>query len=117
MTYRTDNKIRKYVKGYGFMSFAKNLGSKYGKKIINKGISASKNFNQSKYENMLKNHGTEFGKIAGKKILTKSADTTGNLIGSKIADKITSFKSKPQETIEESEEIIIPPDKRQQNFK
>ena len=32
MTYRTDNKIRKYVKGYGFMSFAKNLGSKYGKK-------------------------------------------------------------------------------------
>ena len=42
MTYRTDNKIRKYVKGYGFTSFAKNLGSKYGKKIINKGISASK---------------------------------------------------------------------------
>ena len=32
MTYRTDNKIRRYVKGYGFMSFTKNLGSKYGKK-------------------------------------------------------------------------------------
>ena len=32
MAYRTDNRIRKYVKGYGFMSFAKNLGSKYGKK-------------------------------------------------------------------------------------
>ena len=32
MTYRTDNKIKKYVKVYGFMSFAKNLGSKYGKK-------------------------------------------------------------------------------------
>ena len=32
MTYRTNNKIRKYVKGYGFMSFAKNLGSKCGKK-------------------------------------------------------------------------------------
>ena len=41
MTYRTDNKIRRYVKGYGFMSSAKNLGSKYGKKIINKGITAS----------------------------------------------------------------------------
>ena len=25
MTYRTDNKIRKYVKEYGFMSFAKNI--------------------------------------------------------------------------------------------
>ena len=32
MTYRTDNKIRRYVKDNGFMSFAKNLRSKYGKK-------------------------------------------------------------------------------------
>ena len=32
MTYRTDNKIRRYVKGYGFMTFAENLGCKYGKK-------------------------------------------------------------------------------------
>ena len=64
---------------------------------------------------MLKNQGSEFGKIAGKKILTKSADATGDLIGSKVADTITSFKSKEKpETIEESEEIIIPPDKRQQ---
>ena len=38
---------------------------------------------------MLKNQGSEFGKIAGKKILTKSAEATGDLIGSKIADKIT----------------------------
>ena len=53
MSYRTDNKIRRYVKGYGFMSFAKNLGSKYGKKIINKGISAVSKFNQSKYKKML----------------------------------------------------------------
>ena len=52
--------------------------------------------------------------MAGKKILTKSADVTGDLFGSKIEDKITSFKSKPQEKIEESEEIIIPPGKIQQ---
>ena len=43
---------------------------------------------------VLKNQGAEFGKIAGKKILTKSADTTGYLIGYKIADKITSLKVK-----------------------
>ena len=111
MTYRTDNKIRRYVKGYGFMSFAKNLGSKYGKKIMNKGISAASKFNQSKYGKM----GSKFGKITGKKILHKSAEATGYLIGSKTADKITSFKSKDksQEVIEE-QEIIIPPDKRQQ---
>ena len=48
MTYHRDNKIRKYVKGYGFMSFAKNFGSKYRKKIIDKGISVS----QSKYGKM-----------------------------------------------------------------
>ena len=56
------------------MSFAKNFESKYGKKFLNKGISASKRiqdtaskFNQSKYGKMLKNQGREFGKIAGKK--------------------------------------------------
>ena len=38
MKYRTDNKVRRYVKGHGFMSFAKSFGSKYGKKIMNKGI-------------------------------------------------------------------------------
>ena len=125
MTYSKDNQIRKYVKGYGFMSFAKNFGCKYGKKFLNKGISDSKRikdtgnfiknsaskFNQSKYGKMLKiadlakglkNQGSEFGKIAGKKILAKSGEVTGDLIGSKIADKITSLKvkDKPQEIIE-----------------
>ena len=33
MTYRTDNKIRRYVKGYGFMTFAKIFGSKYEKRL------------------------------------------------------------------------------------
>ena len=110
MTYRTDNKIRRYVKGYGFMSFAKNIGNKYGKKIM----SGTSKLNQSNYGKMLKSKGNEFGKIGGKKILTKSAEATGDLIGSKIADKITSFKLKPKEKIEEDEEIIIPADKRQQ---
>ena len=56
MTYSKDNQIIKFVKGYGFMTFAKNFGSKYGKNFLNKGISASKRtkdtaskFKQSKY--------------------------------------------------------------------
>ena len=108
MTYRTDNKIRKYVKGYGFISFAKNLGPKHGKKIIDKGISAS----QSKYGKIFKKQGSEFGRIAVKKIIKKYAEATGDLIGSKITGKITSGKKdeKPQEP----QEIITPPDKRQQ---
>ena len=36
MTYSEDNKIRKYVKGYRFMSFAKNFRSKHVKKFLNK---------------------------------------------------------------------------------
>ena len=98
------------------MSFAKNLGSKCNKKMMNKGISTASKFNQSKYGKILKSQGSEFGKIASKKILTKSVEATGDLIGSKIADKITSLKvkGKPQEVIEEEQEIIIPPDKRQQ---
>ena len=68
MTYSRDNQIKKCVKGYGFMSFAKNFGSKYSKKFLNKGISASKrikdtgnfiknsasNFSQRKYGKMLR---------------------------------------------------------------
>ena len=53
----------------------------------------------------------------GKKIIHKSAEATGDLIGSKIADKVTSFKSKPQEIIEEPQEIIIPPEKKTTNIK
>ena len=69
MTYSRDNQIRKYVRGYWFMIFAKNVGSKYGKKFLNKGISEYKRikdtaskFNQSKYGKVLKNQGTGFGK-------------------------------------------------------
>ena len=64
---------------------------------------------------MLKNQGSEFSKIAGKKIIHKSAKGTGDVTGSKIADKITSFESKekPQEVIEEEQEITITPDERQ----
>ena len=32
MKYSTEPRIRKYIKGYGFLSFARKLGDKYGKK-------------------------------------------------------------------------------------
>ena len=61
MTYHTDNRIRKYVQGYCFLSFAKMFGTKYCQKFVNKGISASKRiktaakkFNQSNYGKALK---------------------------------------------------------------
>ena len=75
--------------------------SKYGKKIID----------------TTKKQGSEFARTAGKRIVQKSAEATGDLIGNKIADKITSLgklKNKEKETSEE--EIIITPEKRQQTI-
>ena len=34
MRYSTEPRFRKYVKGYGFLSFAKNFGNKYSKKLM-----------------------------------------------------------------------------------
>ena len=55
MIYSKDNQIRKYVKGYRFMGFAKNFGSKFGKKFLNKGVSASKRIKSTlHYRNLIK---------------------------------------------------------------
>ena len=35
MRYLTEPKFRKYVKEYGFLSFAKQFGDKYGKNLMN----------------------------------------------------------------------------------
>ena len=55
-------------------------------------------------------------------MLTKSAGATGDLIGNKIADRITkSSRNKDQKeddrTMEETQELIIPPEKREQIIK
>ena len=34
MRYSTEPRYRKYVEGYGFLSFARKLGDKYGKKLM-----------------------------------------------------------------------------------
>ena len=34
MKYSTESRYRKYVKGYGFLSFARIFGDKYGKKLM-----------------------------------------------------------------------------------
>ena len=34
MRYSTERKYRKYVKGYGFLSFVRKFGNKYGKKLM-----------------------------------------------------------------------------------
>ena len=52
-------------------------------------------------------------------MLTKSAEATGDLIGNKIADRITkSTRNNAQKEdviiMEETQQLIIPPEKREQ---
>ena len=44
MTYHTNNAVRKCMEGYGFLSFTKKFGTKYGKKFVNKGVTSAKRF-------------------------------------------------------------------------
>ena len=51
MRYSLEPRYRRYVQGQGFVSFARNIGNKYGKKIFDKSIHVGK----SMKKNMLKN--------------------------------------------------------------
>ena len=77
MRYSIEPRDRIYVKGYGFLSFAKNMGkslsNKYGQKLLD---SAKKST-------------TDAIKTVSKIATQKTAEATGDWIGSKIADKVT----------------------------
>ena len=61
--------------------------------------------------------GIDAAKIASKRAVQKTAEATGDLIGKKIADKITLVgKTESKEKVDETseiQEIYIPPEKRQ----
>ena len=67
--YAVEPRERQFFRGYGFLSIAKNLGNRFGDKLLKQG--------------------QETAKIVGKRALNKTAEATGDLIGIKIADKIT----------------------------
>ena len=52
--------------------------------------------------------------MASKRVVQKTAEGTGDLIGNKIADKITSVGKTRSKEEDERQEIYIPPEKRQQ---
>ena len=94
MRYSIEPRERRYVKGYGFISFARNLSDKYIKSLMD----LSKTF----------------AKAAGKKMLKETAKATGDLIGTKIADKITAKPHNKDEVINGiPKERYISPKERQ----
>ena len=106
-------------KGYGFLSFAKNIGKNVGKNISN-------NLN-GKYSQKLLDHAKQSAidafKTASKKGIQKIAEATDDFIDNKIADKITKVSKDSQQnnsetvTNENDKEIpkerCIAPEKRQ----
>ena len=65
MGYSTEPRVRKYVKGYVFLSFSKKFESTYGTKLID---TATKT-------------GIDAAKMASKREVEKTAEATGDLIG------------------------------------
>ena len=104
MRYSIEPRDRTYVKEYGFLSFAKNMGkglsNKYGQKLLDS----------------TKKSTTDAIKTTSTRAIQKTAEATGNLIGSKIADKVASVSKKEStkglhnnnETKEEDVEITTP---------
>ena len=83
MRYSIEPRDRIYVKGYGFLSFAKNmaksLSDKYSQKLLD---SAKKST-------------TDAIKTASTRAIQKTAEVTGDLIGNNIAYKTTRVSKKP----------------------
>ena len=69
MKYSIEPKYRKYVKGYGFLSFERKLSDKYGKLLME---AATKT-------------GIDAGKSTFKRVDQKTAEATVDLIGNEIA--------------------------------
>ena len=82
MRYSIEPRERRYVKGYGFLSFPKsigrNLSNKYGQKLVDTAQKCA----------------IDALKIASKRAIQKTAEATWDLVGNKIADKITSISKK-----------------------
>ena len=89
MRYSIEPKERRHVKGCGFLSFARNIGThaaKVAKKMSNK-------YSQ-KLADTAKKSATDAITTASKRAIQKTAEATRDLVGNKIADKITSASKK-----------------------
>ena len=102
MRYSIEPRERIYVKGYGFFSFAKNMGrnaNKVAKNLSNK--------YGKKLPDSAKKSTTDATKTVSKRAIQKTAEATGDLIANKIADKITSVSKKPAMELHNNDEIEV----------
>ena len=107
MRYSIEPKDQIYVKGYGIMSFARSMSDKYGKKLVDTATKSA----------------ADAIKTASKRAIQKTAEATGDLVGNRTADRMTSVSKKSTKklpTIDEDAELTTPqkryisPEERQQ---
>ena len=106
MRYSIEPRYRIFVKGYGFMSFARSMSNKYEKKLVD----------------TAKKSATHTIKTASKRAIQETAEATGDLQGNKIADKITSVSKKKSTNNNDNDDVelathkkrYISPEERQQ---
>ena len=92
------------VKGFGFLSFPRNMDKTVGKNI-NKSLSS--NYNQKLLDHA-KQSAIDVLKTSSKRAIQKTAEATDDLIGNKIVDKITRVsKTPPKNNSETNEEEIL----------
>ena len=100
MRYSIEPRDRIYVKGYGFLSFAKNMGkslsNKYGQKLLDRAKKST----------------TDGIKTASKRAIQKTTEAARDLIGNKIADKITSVSKKLSNNNNNDDVELTTPKKR-----
>ena len=85
MHYSVQSRDGKFVKGYELLSFAKNMGKNIGKNI-------SRNLSGKYSQKLLdyaKKSAIDAPKTSSKRVIQKTAEAIGDLIGNKIADRIT----------------------------
>ena len=100
MRYSIESRKRRHVKVYGFLSFARNIGTHAAK--VAKNVS-------NKYSQKLvytaKKSALDTIKTVSKRAIQKTAEATGDLVGNNIADKITSASKKSHNEEIQSNEV------------
>ena len=92
MSYSIESRDRIYVKDHGFLYFAENMGKSLSNKYRQKLLDSAKKST------------TDAIKTASKRSIQKTAEATDDLIGNKIADKITSISKKPVKELPNNDE-------------
>ena len=97
-----------FVKGYGFLSFPKNMGKNIGKNI-RKNLSGK--YSQKPFDHAKKSL-TDARKTSSTRVIQKTAEAAGDLIGNKTTNKITGVSKNSQQnnsgTVKNEHNIKIP---------